>query len=116
MRVYLDDLREAPAGWIRACSYQEAIEILKTGKVEEISLDHDLGSSKDKDGYDVVKWIEEMVFKTKFRPPYIWVHSANPVGVHNIEVAATIIRQIAKRKGTYRGRERPSGGTDAKSR
>ena len=44
MRVYLDDLRPAPEGWVRVFWPEEAITLLKTGLVTEISLDHDLGS------------------------------------------------------------------------
>ncbi len=43
MKVYLDDLRTEPKGWRRVYWPDEAIELLATGTVEEISLDHDLG-------------------------------------------------------------------------
>ena len=36
---------------------EEAIDLLKTGKVEYASLDHDLGFGGS--GYDVVCWVEE---------------------------------------------------------
>ena len=41
MKLYLDDVRETPENWVRAYNAREAIEYLKTGKVVEISLDHD---------------------------------------------------------------------------
>ncbi len=77
MKVYLDDEREAPTGWKRVFWPEEAIELLKTGKVEEISLDHDLGDDEKGTGYDVVLWIEEAVFTKGFNPPKMKVHSAN---------------------------------------
>ena len=43
MKLYLDDERETPAGWIRVFWPDEAIAWLKTEMVTEISLDHDLG-------------------------------------------------------------------------
>jgi hypothetical protein len=43
MKVYLDDERPVPDGWIGCKTPSEAIELLKTGQVETISLDHDLG-------------------------------------------------------------------------
>lgn len=101
MKIFLDDIREAPEGWIRVHSYEEAIEGLKTGRVEQISLDNDLGTEKE--GYDVAKWIEQQTFETNFRPPKIWVHSANPVATHNIEAAAAAIDRMARYKQTYRG-------------
>lgn len=43
MKVYLDDERETPYGWTRVYWPEEAIDLLRTGMVEVISLDHDLG-------------------------------------------------------------------------
>ena len=77
MRVYLDDERATPDGWIRVYWPEEAIELLESGQVEEISLDHDLGDDAHGTGYDVVLWIEEAVAVRGFKPPRIHVHSAN---------------------------------------
>jgi hypothetical protein len=77
MKVFLDDERETPAGWIRVFWPEEAISLLKTGKVTEISLDHDLGDDNHGTGYDVVTWIEQAVIVEGFIPPKIVVHSAN---------------------------------------
>ncbi len=77
MKVYLDDEREAPLGWHRVYWPDEAIELLKTDRVKELSLDHDLGDDNRGTGYDVVLWIEEAVFTKGFNPPEIFVHSAN---------------------------------------
>lgn len=77
MKVYLDDERKAPDGWVRVYWPDEAIELLKTGQVEEISLDHDLGDDECGTGYDVVLWIEEEVALHRFTPPIIHVHTAN---------------------------------------
>jgi len=78
MKVYLDDERPTPSGWVRAYWPDDAIEFLLTGMVEVISLDHDLGDDSRGTGYDVIRWIEEQVVFNSFRPPVIWVHSANP--------------------------------------
>ena len=59
MRVYLDDVRKMPEEYdVLVKSAGEAIELLKTGKVTEISLDFDLGIGVET-GYAVAKWIEE---------------------------------------------------------
>lgn len=91
VKVYLDDERETPEGWTRVYWPEEAIELLKTGNVEEISLDHDLGDDDHGTGYDVVLWIEEQVILNQFLPPRIKVHSANSsarqkmeLGINNI--------------------------------
>ena len=39
-------MEETPDGWHRVYWPDEAIELLKTGKVTEISLDHDLGDDE----------------------------------------------------------------------
>lgn len=77
MKVYLDDVRPAPDGWHRVFWPDEAIELLKTGNVEMISLDHDLGDDERGTGNDVILWIEEAVATQQFVPPEITVHSAN---------------------------------------
>ena len=79
MKVFLDDERITPDGWVRTYTPQETIALLETCLVEELSLDHDLGDDEGiGTGYDVVLWIEEQVFLNNFMaPPKISVHSAN---------------------------------------
>ena len=77
MKVYLDDERQTPEGWVRVYWPEDAIVLLEKGDVEEISLDHDLGDDEHGTGYDVLLWIEEAVFTRGFKPPKIYVHSAN---------------------------------------
>lgn len=91
MKVYLDDERTTPAGWHRVYWPKEAIELLKTGKVTDISLDHDLGDDEHGTGYDVVLWIEEAVYTQGFKPPEMSVHSANSSAREKMERG---IRQI----------------------
>ena len=78
MKVFLDDERSAPEGWVRVFWPDEAIALLQTGQVREISLDHDLGDDARGTGYDVIVWIEEAVLLRGFVPPRMGVHSANP--------------------------------------
>lgn len=63
-----------PDCWVRTHWPQEVIELLRTGNVCEVSLDHDLGDDDRGTGYDVVLWIEEQVVTTDFRPPKNHVH------------------------------------------
>ena len=78
MKVFLDDERATPEGWVRVYWPGEAVALLQTGQVSEISLDHDLGDDARGTGYDVVLWVEEAVRLRGFVPPHIQVHSANP--------------------------------------
>lgn len=57
MKLYLDDERKTPVGWVRVFWPEEAIAWLKTEMVTEISLDHDLGDDDRGTGYDVILWI-----------------------------------------------------------
>jgi hypothetical protein len=77
MKVYLDDERKTPDGWFRTYWPEEVIELLKSGNVSELSLDHDLGDDEHGTGYDVVLWVEEAVYTSNFVPPIMSVHSAN---------------------------------------
>lgn len=77
MKVFLDDERATPEGWMRVYWPSEAIALLQTGAVQELSLDHDLGDDARGTGYDVILWIEEQVALHGFSPPKIAVHSAN---------------------------------------
>jgi hypothetical protein len=96
MKVYLDDERNTPDGWTRTYWPDEVIDLLKTGNVSEISLDHDLGDDERGTGYDVLLWIEENVICNGFNPPIIKVHSANTSAKHKMELA---IQSIYKKVG-----------------
>ncbi len=95
MKVYLDDVRVAPDGWVRTWWPEEVIALLKTGDVTEISLDHDLGDhfdrpasvKKERTGYDVLLWIERAVILEGFKPPVIHIHTANWVAEARMKVA-----------------------------
>lgn len=102
MKVYLDDLRIAPDGWVRAYWPEEVIELLKTGQVDEISLDHDLGDAintpregKERTGYDVLLWIERAIVLEDFKPPVIHIHTANWVAEERMKVARDQIYFLA---------------------
>ncbi len=103
MKVFLDDLRGTPPGWVRAFWPAEVYELLETGNVEELSLDHDLGDETRGTGYDVVLWIEEAVALRGFVPPKkISVHSANLsargkmlAGIQSIEKLAARMTHVS---------------------
>ncbi len=99
MRVWLDDLRPMPDGYTHwAKTADEAIALLQTGEVEEISLDHDLGKSQsdgytaeaEQTGYTVARFIEEGAVKGTVKRMRLRIHSQNPVGVKNIKAALRV--------------------------
>ena len=80
MKLFLDDVRPVPDGWVLAQTASEAIAILAAGGVTEVSLDHDLGPDEAGTGYDVASWIEEQAALGLLAPLTWGIHSANPVG------------------------------------
>lgn len=97
MKVYLDDERAAPDGWIHVRWPEEAIRLLQSGGVKEISLDHDLGDDERGTGYDVILWLEEAVATRGFVPPRIRAHSANSAARPRMEAGIRAIEQLARR-------------------
>jgi hypothetical protein len=95
MKIYLDDERKTPDGWVRCYWPQEVIELLKNNEVEVVSLDHDLGNDEKGTGYDIILWIEQEVFLCGYQPPKIVVHSANSSAKQKMENGIkTIMRQF----------------------
>ncbi len=97
MKIYLDDVRTPPEGWAHVLWPDEAIALLKTGQVEEISLDHDLGNDERGTGYDVILRIEEAVATRGFAPPQISVHSANSSARIKMESGIASIIRLSSR-------------------
>lgn len=76
MKVWVDDLRPAPQGWVWVTTSTAAIELLSQGRdIEVMSLDHDLG------GEDTTRPIVLWMCEHQVWPAEVVVHSANPVGV-----------------------------------
>jgi hypothetical protein len=94
IRVFLDDERATPEGWFRVYWPNEAIDLLDTGCVLEISLDHDLGNDERGTGNDVLLWIEEAVATRSFVPPTISVHSANSSARIKMEAGIAAIKKL----------------------
>jgi hypothetical protein len=97
IKVYLDDVRPIPDGWVGARWPEEVIEYLKQGKVLELSLDHDLGDD-ERTGYDVLCWMEEEVAFGDFNPPKITIHTSNPPARHKMEQAVKSIKLLREQK------------------
>lgn len=79
MKLYLDDERPTPDGWVRSYTVKETLDWLKTGRVTHLSLDNDLGSNDPStEGFNVLDKLEEWVHDVDGFPiPIITIHSAN---------------------------------------
>jgi len=100
VKVWLDDRRPAPTGWVHVRTPEEAIDLLRGGEVEELSLDHDLGldvGARERTGYDVLLWLEAEVAAGRMSPPAVLrVHSGNVAAVGRMEQAVESIRRLAE--------------------
>ena len=90
--LYVDDIRDLPSiyeGWDVARTYNDAIILLAVNEYDNISLDHDIASfredGREMTGYDIALYLAARKNENKYVPPHINVHSANPVGVKNIQ-------------------------------
>jgi hypothetical protein len=102
MKIYLDDERPTPEGWVRAYWPEEVIRLLQAGGVNELSLDHDLGDDQRGTGYDVILWIEEAVALRGFISPKISVHSANSSARQKMLAGIDSIQKIWAKLGDQR--------------
>lgn len=105
MRIWLDDVRPMPEGfdvWCKNAFHCMALVATEPNEIEHISFDHDLGFdetqtegyNQNNNGYYLAQAIESWVANNMSQPerfkikPFTWdIHSANPVGRKNIEMA-----------------------------
>ena len=95
MKLWIDDVRPAPEGYVWCKSVNEVKEWIEyyihcnPDEIELLDIDHDAGDYA-KDGGDYIRlldWLEEEGIRYPIR-----IHSANPVGVANM-------RRIIERNG-----------------
>lgn len=106
MRIYLDDERPAPSGWILCKWPEEVIDLIRSGDVEAVDLDHDLGEGsefiKPRTGMDVLKFLEEWVESGR-KPPRIAIHTMNAsVRMLMARVAKSIMSRWEAKEGAQR--------------
>jgi len=86
MKIWLDDIREAPEGYILCHSVNEAKQLIegneKLTAIEVIDCDHDLGDYYP-DGGDGIKLIDWLAERGTYYP--IRLHTMNPVGRENMQ-------------------------------
>ena len=84
MKIWLDDIRYPPDGYVWCCSVNEAIKTLENcnEEIEVIDCDHDLGDFAY-DGGDGIKLLDWLIEHQLFYP--IRLHTMNPVGRENMQ-------------------------------
>lgn len=112
MKIYLDDQRCAPDGWVRCYYPNEAIQLFrcnKAGTIDEISLDHDLGEIGDyaRTGKDVLYWMfDQVVNNPNFILPIIHIHTDNGKEMEMMRLTVNRMNEI------YQGRQQESDEND----
>lgn len=99
MKLWIDDIRPAPFGYVWCKSVNEARDtilvcelhatVFESNRVELIDIDHDAGeyAAQGGDYIKLLNWLEETGRSYPIR-----IHSQNPVGVENM-------RRIIRRNG-----------------
>ena len=87
IKIWVDDIREVPEGYIGTKSVNETIMLIEKienegGKIGLLDLDHDLGDYAQFGG-DAIKILDYLAEYEKFYP--VKIHTANPVGRANME-------------------------------
>ena len=101
MKLWLDDERPVPAGWVGVKTAPQAIELIASGVVAVVSLDHDLGEPEAVvgNGYQVLLAMEAMAAQGQGQglPREIRIHTANPVARNRMAAAReSILRLIGE--------------------
>jgi len=105
MKLWLDDLRPAPEGWVRCYWPEEVLEFIRGGEVTEISLDHDLGDcpagymEPERTGMMVLTALAQMqADNPDLVLPVIHVHSMNIIASKRMKEIVKLLETRARAK------------------
>lgn len=100
MKVFMDDARETPEGWVRTYDVEQTKNLLSTRLVTHLSLDNDLGSlDYSTEGYNVLNWLEEVVYYDPTFPiPEMQVHSSNASRAQSIRQTIAKLDRIRQQQ------------------
>lgn len=95
MKLWLDDTRAEPDGWVRCYWPDEMYERISSEEVTHISLDHDLGDDERGTGYEVLLWLESQVVLFGLTPPIVYIHTANVAARARMHAALASVERHA---------------------
>lgn len=86
LRIFLDDLRPAPVGWVLVKTAEECLQMLQDnqGNVSSLSLDHDLSCPKEDEEHGY--WMVKRMVERGLYADVINLHTSNPVGRENMRM------------------------------
>ena len=95
MKIYVDDIREAPKGWTLATTINQAIKLIEmySDELTAISLDHDISYQVEVNGLSrpypspecfcsVARYLRDKPMPNK---PTVVLHTANPDGAGTLK-------------------------------
>jgi hypothetical protein len=83
MKLYVDDVRPIPDGWTGARTVEEAVRILESDSVEELSLDYMIGDSPENNFSPVARFV--VTLPPEKRPRLVRLHTSSPSGARVLE-------------------------------
>jgi hypothetical protein len=88
MKLWIDDFRDAPDGWIEARKVESAIKAILQFRPTTISLDHDIENRPDDETFKPVAYFIGELYNNDM----LWaddlevtIHSDNPVGAKELQ-------------------------------
>jgi hypothetical protein len=84
IKIYLDDCRPAPPGWLLVKDALSCFILLEwnKGRVSALSLDHDLQSMDLPEKHGA--WLTNQMIQFGLYADIIYMHTSNPVGRQNM--------------------------------
>ncbi len=83
MKLYVDDVRPAPAGWRLARTVEQAVHLLETESVEELSLDYVIGVYPENNFSPVARHVARM--PADRRPKTVYLHTSSLQGARELQ-------------------------------
>lgn len=107
LRLYLDDVRPTPPGWVGCRWPRDVIAHLRAGDVDVVSLDHGLADAPaasaegraEVTGDAVIQYCREMLELHGVAPPELRIHSDNPSGIRSMRQGIARLRERSRELG-----------------
>ena len=88
MKIFLDDLREPPPGWLKVTHPNEVIDFIRRGEAEIVDLDYHLGNDRQYTGLTVLEWLQKEIGEDRIPAlvPEIGIHTDDQYAKAKMEV------------------------------
>jgi len=94
MKIFLDNMRDAPEGWLAVHWPDDAILLLAQGEVTELSVDHEFGRGLRGTADTLFDWLTTAITTRALPVPKLIVHSSNSTQQARLQARADEIAQL----------------------